>query len=216
MAVKDTVLIPKVIFGNVSPPASYATGGFLLDLSASFTNLGAVRLSVETVGLISPHHLEIRYNVDATGAQAFGMCVIKIVRHMYDKATIGAVSGLPSGVTGQSILFAAGTTAGSSHTHSITHDHPAMTIGPAINAAGTGVDAAVGGDATATHTHTTDPPVFTGNSATGTHAHNRTTQYDHQHGLTEASTDVTQTEVDAATNLSTTVFRYMAVGLGDQ
>lgn len=217
MATKDLVTIPKIVIGSVSPPSSYATGGFLLDLSASFVNLGAVRLSVETTGSLPPSHWQILYNQDTTGAQAYGKCVIKLMRHRYDKASIGAVSGNPSGTNVQAALFAAGTTTGSSHTHSQNHDHASITIGPAVTAGAPGVDAAAGQPATATHTHTADPPAFVGNTGASTHTHNRAFMYEHNHSFTEtANTDVTVTEVAATTNLSTTVFRYMAVGLGDQ
>lgn len=214
MATSDVVTVPKIAVGNVSPPASYATGGFLLDLSASFVNLGAVRLSVETLGSLPPCHFQILYNVDTTGAQAFGKCVIKIMRHRYDKASLGAVSGIPGGTATQSALFAAGTTTGSSHTHSINHDHPATNSGVAVAAGGAATSGAVN---MVNHIHSVDVAAFTGSSGANTHSHNRAFQYEHNHSFTEtANTDATITELAATTNLSTTVFRYMAVGLGDQ
>lgn len=85
--------------GNVSGPASYSTGGFVLDLSGTFpTSLDflALQLEVEDVDL-PPHQIVVTRN-----SPAAGQATIKVMRHRYDKTTaIGNVTGQPAGVTVQ-------------------------------------------------------------------------------------------------------------------
>lgn len=211
MAVVDTINNIKVTAGNISPPASYVAGGFLLDLSSTFSFFGNAELAIETAGSLMPIEYEITPNRDTTGAFAPGKAVIKLVRVRYDRATFGNVSNNPSGTTIQASKTATATTTGSSHTHSIDHDHPATTSSTPV-AGGDGVNAALGQPGIATHTHSVDIPAFTGSSGASTHTHDRSFEYDHNHSTTQVSTNATATEVAAGTDLSTTVFRYAAYG----
>lgn len=212
----DVVTIPKIAVGNVSGPASYATGGFLHDLSASFAEIHFYKLTIETPGSLEAEDFEYLYNQDLSGNIAHGKVVIKINRDRYDKATTGNVTGEPGGVTVRASKFAAATTTGSGHSHTLDHDHPSATSGTPT-AAGAGVDAAAAAAAVAGHTHTVDIPAFTGNTgSTGNHTHDRSFGYEHDHAFTDAETNVSLVEVANATNLSTTTFRYLAVGYGDQ
>lgn len=216
MATSDTVYVPKMVAGNFSPPSSYTTGGVLLDLSADFSFLNALKLDVETLGVLMPVIQVHTYNSDLAGAFAQGKAVIKFMRCRYDKTTVGAVASLPGGVTAQSAKFAAGTTTGSSHTHSIDHDHPSTTSGVVIpqGGAGNNPDAAVGGPDLVGHTHTVDIAAFTGTSGAATHTHDRSFEYDHDHSITTTETAGVLTEVANGTDLSATVFRYLAYGQG--
>jgi len=213
MATSDTVTVPKIKVGNWSPPASYTTGGVELDLSVAFSFLNAVKLEVETIGSLMPVMQVHSYNVDTSGAFAQGKAVIKLLRVRYDKITVGAVSGVPSGVTARNTKFAAGTTTGSGHTHAIDHDHPSVTTAtPTVG--GTGADGALGGVAVVGHTHTVDIANFIGSNTSATHTHDRSFEYDHDHGITHTETAASYVEVAAGTDLSTTVFRYRAYGQG--
>lgn len=211
MSVQDTVTVPKIVYGNKSGPASYATGGFELDLTADFRFIDFLTVEIETNGSLVPSRFRYTRNQDTAGAFAPGKAVIKIMREQYDKLTFGNVSGLPGGVTAQSVKFAAATTTGSGHTHSIDHDHPSATSGTP-NAAGGSVGAAIGGAAHSEHTHTVDIASLTGTSGSQTHTHDRSFEYDHDHSLTETTTDTALAEVSATTNLSTSTLRYFAVG----
>lgn len=212
MSVQDTVTVPNIVYGDKAGPASYATGGFELDLTADLEFLDFLSVEIETNGSLLPCRFRYTRNQDTTGAFAPGKAVIKIMREQYDKLTFGNVSGLPGGVTAQSGKFAAGTTTGSGHTHSIDHDHPSTTSStptPSGVGVATGI---VDADLPELHTHDVDIANFTGSSASDTHTHDRSFEYDHDHGLTETTTDTALTEVAAATNLSTTTLRYFAVG----
>lgn len=211
MAVIDNINNVKVSAGNVSGPASYATGGFELDLSATFSFLGSLELAVETLGSLMPVEYEITLNRNSSGAFAQGKAMIKLTRVRYDKATIGNVSGNPGGTTVQASKTATGTTTGSSHTHAIDHNHPSVTSSTPT-AGGDGVNAAIGQPAISTHTHDVDLANFTGNSGSQTHTHDRSFEYDHNHSNTQTSTNGTATEVASTTNLSTTTWRYFAIG----
>lgn len=212
MSVSDTVTVPFIIYGDVSGPASYATGGFQLDLTASLSFIRYLSLEIETIGSLASDEYEVILNQDTTGTFAPGKATIKLLRDRYDKFSIGAVSGNPGGTTVQASKTATGTTTGSSHTHTIDHDHPSTVSGSAV-AGGAGVDAAAAAAAVAAHEHNVDISNFTGSSATGTHTHDRSFEYAHGHSVgTVTDTAVALTEVAAATNLSTTTWRYMAVG----
>ena len=212
MSVSDIVTVPFIVYGNVSGPASYATGGFQLDLTASLSFIRYLSLEIETIGSLASDEYEVILNQDTTGTFAPGKATIKLLRDRYDKFSIGAVSGNPGGTTVQASKTATGTTTGSSHTHTIDHDHPSTTSS-APTAAGAGVDAAAAQPAVAGHTHTVDIAAFTGSSATGTHTHDRSFEYEHGHAIgTVTDTAVSLVEVANATNLSTTTWRYLAVG----
>lgn len=213
MSVSDTVVIPFIVYGNKSGPASYATGGFELDLTASLSFIRYLSLEIETVGSLASDEYEVICNQDTTGAFAPGKATIRLLRDRYDKFSIGNVSGNPGGTTVQASKTATATTTGSSHTHTIDHDHPS-TASSVSTAGGAAVDSGAGGATSmVNHTHTVDIPAFTGSSAAETHAHDRSFEYEHNHTVgTQTDTAASLVEVANATNLSTTTWRYYAVG----
>ena len=212
MAVLDNINNVKASAGNISGPASYATGGFLLDLSATFSTLGSVELAIETLGSLMPVEYELTLNKDLSGVFAPGKAVIKLTRARYDKGTIGNVSGQPGGVTIQASKTATGTTTGSSHTHAIDHDHPSTTSATPTAGGTNGVNSALGQPAISTHTHDVDIAAFVGSSGASTHTHDRSFEYAHDHSNTQTSTNNTATEVASTTDLSGTTWRYFAIG----
>lgn len=212
MATTDTVTVPLVFTGNVSGPASYAAGGFLLDLTANMSFVRFLSLEIETRGSLLSDEYEITPNRDLAGVFSPGKAVVKLVVDRFDKFSIGNVTGKPSGVTVRAAKHAAGETTGSSHSHTIDHDHP-NTTSSQPTAGGDGVGAAVGGIAIATHTHDVDIPNFTGSTpAGGLHTHDRSVEYDHNHAINNTETDASIVEVTAGTNVSGTTWRYFAVG----
>lgn len=212
----DSVYAPKMVTGTIAGPASYAAGGFLLDLSASLASVLWVGLVPSTIGAIGSVELEVAVDTDLAGALAQGKAVVKVLRDVYDKATVSAVTGQPGGVTVQAAKTATATATGSGHTHSINHDHASATSSVPTAGGTNGVAAAAGFPGVSTHTHAVDLPAFSGSSTSTTHTHQRSTVYEHGHGSTQAAADATLTEVAAATNLSGTTWRYVAVGFGDQ
>lgn len=213
MPVSDTVHNKKIQTGNVSGPASYAAGGFVLDLSASLSTLEFLELSITTNGPNLPiHHIEIRTNQDGTGF-APGKALIKIMRDRYDKASAGNVTGQPGGVTVQAAKAATAISAGSAHVHSISHDHPATDSSEPV-AGGNGVNAAVGGVAIASHVHSVDIPAFSGNTPSdGAHTHDRSFEYQHGHSVSTTETDSASVEMTPGVDLSGTTWRFLGVGL---
>lgn len=214
MAVSDTVSNKKIVTFDKSGPASYAAGGFEVDQSAQFAFLHYLSL-IQTAsgGTIGAYHFVLALNTDSTGAFAQGKARVKVMRDRYSRSTFGNAQNAPSGVTVEVNAVAAGTSTGSSHTHAIDHDHPSTTSS-APTAGGDGVDAALGQPAIAAHTHAVDIANFTGSSGANTHAHDRTFEYTHGHGLTNTVTNTTRVEVAAGTNLSGYTWRCMAVGDG--
>ena len=207
----DTITGAAVATGNVSGPASYATGGFLLDLSADLSSLGFLDLVPTTVGVLPPCHLVFTLNRDLSGAFAPGQAVVKIMRDRYNKASVGNVSGNPASTTVQAAKAAAGTTTGSSHTHTMDHDHPNTTS--SVNGTGGGaVVALAAGVALSAHTHDVNVANFTGNTAASTHTHDRSFEYEHDHPVTQAASNAISTEIAAATDLSGTTWRFYAIG----
>lgn len=212
MSTSDTVTIPFIVYGNVSGPASYATGGFELDLTASLSFIRFLSLEIETIGALTSDEYEVILNRDDAGAFAPGVATVKLLRDRYDKTTLGNVSGQPGGVTVQASKTATGTTTGSGHTHTMNHDHPSTTSS-VPTAVAPGVDAAAAMAAVDEHTHAVDIANFSGSTASATHTHDRSFEYEHGHAIgTVTDTAVSLTEVANATNLSTTTWRYMAVG----
>lgn len=213
MAVTDTINNKDVFTGDVNGPASYSTGGFVVDLSASLSTLEYLELAITTVGAnLPPCHYEIQLNRDAS-AFAQGKALVKIMRDRYDEASVGNVSGEPGGVSVRAAKFATGLSTGSSHTHGINHDHPIATSA-VPTAGGDGVNAGIGGLSIADHTHTVDVASFTGTTPSGgTHSHDRSIEYDHNHSVTNTQTNSASVEITAGTNLSGTTWRFLAVGL---
>lgn len=205
----------KFEYGNVSGPASYASGGFVLDLSARFTSLAWFDLALEVPGSLPDCRFEIARN-----SPSAGKATIKLVRARYDKAdAVGNVSGQPGGVTVQGTSGAT-VAAEAAHTHgpgSIAADNESAhthvegsTTASSLDFMGSG-DAGIPGQTTAggsAHGHT-----LTGTSAAGSsHLHADNNIYQHGHAQTATQTDAALVEVAAATNLSTTTWRYLALG----
>lgn len=209
-AVKDAVNNLAVATISQAGPASYATGGFLVDFTATHSWLGFVLPTISVIGVLPDVEYEIATNVDASGAEAFGKAVVKLVRQRYQQGSSGAVSGQPGGVTVQASLTANTAT---THTHSINHDHGVVTSGPMIQL-GNGSTAATSPDSLG-HTHDfTIPPLSANTPAGGSHSHNRAFEYDHNHPVTTAATDVSLTEIAASTNLSGVTFKVTGFGFG--
>lgn len=215
MAVKDTITGVKAKTYTVSGPASYATGGFLHDASADFSSIGFVKVNVSIRGPLPPCDYELLLNRDLSSVEAFGKAVIKVVRGRYDRATMGNPISLPAGTATQSALFAAGTTTGSSHTHTMNHDHPSTESGDYISGGGN-ANASVGQPPIASHTHTVDIANFTGSTTATTHSHVRAFEYDHSHTKTVANVDLSVVELANGANISTTTFKVTVFGFGKQ
>lgn len=184
-------------------PSSYTTGGFVVDLDATFSSLNALKLAVETVGANLPVcHYEITLNSPSPGR-----ATVKIMRHRFDQVTaIGNVTNQPAGV---SILAASGGVSGSesTHTHSINHDHGSFSS--AINGTGGGqVLLNAVGPNLEQHTHTLDLPAFVGTSGSGSaHTHQDNSIYQHGHSITYAGTNLASVELPNSTNLGMPYFR---------
>ena len=211
MSVSDTATGARLAAADVTGPASYATGGFLVDFSADLTTLGFLELVPETVGSLPPCHLVYTLNRDLSGAVAHGKAVVQVLRDRYNEMSVGNVSGNPGGTTVQAAKAAAASTTGSSHTHSMNHDHPSTAS--SVNGTGGGaVVALAAGVALSAHTHTVDVANFTGNTAASTHTHDRSFEYEHDHPVTAAETNALSAEVAATTDLSGTTWRALAAG----
>lgn len=173
------------------------------------TGLGTVqhgKVVVAVPGANLPH-CEFRYSRNG------GNLTVRIYKHMYDKLTaIGAVSGLPAGVTAPA---SSGSTydANAAHVHSMAHDHAAATSATMTAAGGGAVLDAVGSKDILLHTHSFDPPNFTGNTGAGSsHSHTWDNIYEHAHATTLTETDPTLTEIANGTDLSGTTFSWRAIG----
>ncbi len=210
----DTATGAKVQAVTVAGPASYLTGGFLLDLSADFSWLGFLDAQVSVPGVLGPVEFELLLNRDLSGAEAFGKAAVKLVRGRYDRATTGAVTSNPASTTVQAAKTATATTTGSSHTHTFNHDHPAAVSATETASGALGVNLDAAGPSMRNHTHTFDVPAFTGSTPAGTHAHDRSFEYDHSHGRTESTVAASAVEVANGTNLSGTTIVLLAFGFG--
>lgn len=219
------------LIANTSGPVSYAAGGFVLDLSATFTDVKYFDAVVETPAGLMPYRFEIARNTPSAGK-----VTIKVMRVRYDKvSSVDSITGAPGGVTVQAASGATvasesththgvGTfanTAEAVHTHDVTHDHPSFSSAGAP--AGVADLLGLGTPASAGHVHTVDVPTITVTSATGS-SHNHTLSgtsaagashnhvdnniYQHQHTNTQAQTDSASIEVANGTNR-----RYIAVGV---
>lgn len=93
MITSDAVSVPFIVVGDKAGPASYATGGFLLDLSGSLSFVRYLSLEIETIGSLASDEYEVLLNRDTAGVFAPGKAVIRLLRDRYDRTTVGAVSG---------------------------------------------------------------------------------------------------------------------------
>lgn len=184
---------------------SYPTGGFVVDLTKTFSTINFVDNPVVKKGSRGANLPSVRYEITRNSPVA-GKATIKIMRKRYDRtSTIGNVSGQPVGVTVQATSGVT-TTSEASHIHSMGHDHGSFTSGTAGVGAGQVLLDALG-PSLATHTHTLDIPNFTGNSGAGTsHNHVDNTIYEHSHSVTQTSTVYTTSEIPNATDLSGTTW----------
>lgn len=211
----DTVVAPKIVGGTIVGPAAYTAGGFALDLSADLASVLWVGLTPVTVGVLPSAEVEVDVDMDLAGALAHGMAVLRVMRHRYDRPSTGVVSGQPGGVTVRAALASTVLTTGSSHSHTVDHDHPSA-VSASPTPGGDGVDVAALATLISTHGHAVDIAAFAGSSGAATHAHQRAVEYDHDHGATLAAADATIAEVAAGTDLSSVTWSYLAVGFGDQ
>lgn len=193
-------------------PTSYPTGGFVIDLTKTFSTINFFDTPIVKKGSRGTLPA-VRYEI-TRNSPAAGKVTVKIVRKRYDRtSTVGNVSGQPSGVTvatssGQTV------TSESSHTHSIDHDHGSFAS--ATGTPGTGGVVLLGLTAqnNTTHTHTLDLPNLTGTSGAGTsHNHTDDSIYQHQHSLTQTSTVYASSELPNATDLSGTTWYICANGV---
>src|SRR3990167_906275 len=192
-------------------PTSYPTGGFVIDLTKTFSSINFFDNPVVKKG--SRGSLPaVRYEITRNSPTA-GKVTVKIVRKRYDRtSTVGNVSGQPVGVTVQASSGVASSSE-SSHTHSIDHDHAAFTSGAASTGAGQ-VLLDVLGPSLSTHTHTLNLANLTGTSGAGTsHNHTDNSIYEHTHNITQTSTSYASSELPNATNISTTIFYICAHGV---
>src|SRR3990167_2084443 len=164
----DTVVIPFIVYGDKSGPASYSTGGFELDLTASLSFIRYLSLEIETIGSLASDEYEVVCNANSSGVFTPGVATIKLLRDRYDKFSIGNVSGNPASTTVQASKTTTATTTGSSHNHTIDHDHGSQNTGTPT-AAGAGVDAVIGGPNIAGHIHSAHIAAFTGTSTREAH-----------------------------------------------
>lgn len=188
---------------------SYATGGFVIDLTATYSSLNFLDIA-ETIASPPPQSIEYAITLNSPAA---GKATVKLLRHRYEKVTaLGNSANAPAGVTIQTV---SGQTSSSesSHTHAIDHDHGSFnSITPSNAGAGVLTDAL--GPNQDAHTHPLDLPNLTGTSgAGGSHNHTDNTIYEHSHSLTYTGTDETQPELANATSLSGIVWDICATGV---
>ncbi len=190
---------------SLTGPASYSTGGFTV--TTTLSTVDAFAVNVDVVGANLPA-ADFDIALNSPGA---GQVTIKVMRRAYDKITaLGDPTGLPAGVSlatsnGQSYV------SNTTHTHTMDHDH-AATTSSTPTAGGTGVNTTLGSGNQSAHTHSFDPPNFTGSTGAGSgHTHTWNNIYQHQHSVTNTATDVPATELSAGVNLSGTTFNYFAV-----
>ncbi len=197
-------------FFEKAGPASYPTGGFVIDLSATYATLTRLKLMVQKGkrGSLPMGRLEITLN-----SPSAGKATVKVQKHQYERvSSFDNVTGQPGGVTVQAASGAT-TAAEATHVHSLAHDHASVTSSAAA-AAGAGVTTNILGTGMVSHTHPVDPPNLTGNTGAGaSHNHVDNNIYQHQHALTHTPTNVTIAEVANATDLSATIFDGIAQGV---
>lgn len=191
---------------------SYPTGGFVVDLTKTFSTINFLDSPVVKKGSRGANLPAVRYEITRNSPIA-GKATIKIVRKRYDRtSTVGNVSGQPVGVTIQAASGVASSSE-SSHTHAIDHNHTSFSSTAA--SVGTGqVLLDVLGPSLADHTHTLDLPNLTGTSGAGTsHNHTDNSIYEHSHAITQTSTSYASSELPNGTNLSGTTWYMCAHGV---
>jgi len=198
------------IFLQTAGPSSYPTGGFTLDLSATFSSLTFVAIAVKkgTRNNWGIGHEEITLN-----SPAVGQAKVKVLKHQQTRVSSwDSITGQPVGVTVQTTNNQAGTSE-AAHTHDATHSHVAAnTAGPTAGGGGNVLLAL--GQNMSTHVHSVTVPSLAVTTGAGTsHNHTDNNLYDHRHTITyDTAANVTEAELANATNLSTTTLLIMACG----
>jgi len=197
--------VSATIWTNVETgPASYSTGGFTVTTTLANVDSASVKIKVRGANLAGCLIRPVRDSPSA------GSLKVIIYRCLYDKLTaLGDLSGLPSGVTTRTT--SGGTyDAEAAHVHSMAHDHAAATTSTMAGAAG-GIPHALNNIELSTHTHSADPPNFTGNTGAGSsHTHTWDSLYQHQHTPTQTATDMGLVEATAGTDFSDCTFYVLA------
>lgn len=193
-------------------PASYATGGFVIDLTATYSSLNFVALLVKkgSRGALPGGRLRVKLNTPAVGKATI---IVEKYQFLQANGVTGGVINQPAGVTVQGTSGVV-TSAEASHVHTLTHDHPVETTS-------TNVDSGLGVNASlltllqgVVHTHTFDLPNFVGNTGPGSsHTHADNNIYQHGHSPSLTSTVLTVAELANATNIATTLWLGMASGV---
>lgn len=197
------------MFFTKQGPASYSTGGFVIDLSATYSSLNRVKLGLKkgTRGNLGIGRLRYRLNVPSAG-----QVTVVVEKYRYDRITaFGNVQNQPAGVT---VAAGSGQVSSSeaAHTHSIDHNHAAQASStPAAAGAGVGLDAL--GPNMSSHTHLVDLPNFTGTSGTVSHNHVYNSIYQHRHRQLITLTNYALAEITAATNLAASLWFGVASGV---
>ena len=206
----STTFNQYVMFVEKLGPSSYPTGGFVIDLSSTFSSLNSLNLVIKkgTRGNV-PFG---RFDVDLDSPTS-GKATITIRGYNQTKVTsFDSVTGQPSGVTVQTVANQV-VSSESAHTHDASHGHPA-TASAAMTAAGAGVALDALAPAMETHTHLVTIPTLSLTSGAGTsHNHQDNTLYDHRHALTHTATNVGEAELANGTDLSATTFYVAATGV---
>lgn len=186
-------------------PASYADGGIPVT-----TSLASVEACTVVVSAPGANLGQVEFDI-ALNSPGAGQVTIKVMRKVYRKLTaITEPIEVPANIAVRTT--SGGTYLVVNHNHSIAHDHAAATSGTPT-AAGGGSTLGVGGIALTTHTHSFDPPNFTGNSGIESgHTHTWDNIYEHQHSVTNTETDVNVTELTAGTDISDATLNLFVVG----
>lgn len=118
---------PSRTLGSVDGPSSYPTGGFVVDLSNTYSDIQFFEPVIETIGALPPVRFEIIRNTPGPGK-----VTMRLYRIRYDRATstiTGRAQNPPTGVT---VRNASGTNAqtvdavggsGGAHTVNQLYDH---------------------------------------------------------------------------------------------
>lgn len=189
-------------------PSSYATGGFVIDLSASYSTLNSFKMAVKkgTRGNVPFGRFEYQLNTPTAGK-----VTVLIRKDQYTKTTaFGNVTSQPAGVTVQAA--SGSSTSSDGHTHNADHDHGA-TASSTPTAGGVGMVLVAGAPAADTHTHSVDLPNFPLTTPSTSHSHVDNSIYQHSHSSTRPATNLAAIELPAATNLSATTFFCVATGV---
>lgn len=184
-------------------PASYATGGFTV-----VTGLSTVENALVDVVTAGANLGQVEFDLSYSG----GNITVKVMRRNYDKLTsLGDLTNLPSGVSSRAT--SGGTYDTVSHLHAIDHDHAITPNSTApANPTATVLTIALN-EAILNHNHTLNLPNHVQDSGAETaHVHTWNSIYQHQHTITNTSTDAAMTELTNGTDLSGTTLLIHAVG----